>query len=568
MNIDSESPSVRRPRAGFAPLVLVTGLFVLMTLWAGPTFSAEPELDLGGIVEKQVMVPMRDGVHLSTWLYTPQGEGPWPVIYEQRYADIRSDRTRLESAAFASHGYVVAVQNFRGTHDSEGVYMAYRALGLGEQKDGYDTVEWLAAQPWCTGKIGSYGASQGGYAQNFLAASQPPHLVAQHMVDFGASLFHHGYRPGGAARPQRFEQMISFARYEEEGRAHLRGQFEHPTYDEYWQLVDTMRHFDRMDRPSFLVGSWFDPVVKGVVATFEGRREQHPGRQQMILGPWVHGRYNKDTNTVGELTFPDNARFDVIGHMARWFGHYLKDQPTGVENDPAVRYYTMGACGEDDAPGNEWHATDQWPPQSSPSPQYLVADGALGADKARLAVGSKTTWTSDPNNPAAIVGRQWVGGQDMRPYESHADVRTFTGPELAAPVEWTGPVKAKLFVTSTAKDTDFIVRVCDVYPDGRSVLLMDNVLRARFRKGFDREVFLTPGSVETLEFDVGWTSYVFNRGHRVRVTVASTGAPYYEINPQTGKPLTIEPPAEVFVAENAVLHDPGYASCIIAPVAP
>jgi putative CocE/NonD family hydrolase len=153
------------------------------------------------------MIPMRDGTKLSTYLYLPTGKGPWPVLYEQRYADLRGGETRKGYARLAAAGYVVAAQNFRGAQLSEGTWVGYRALGWGEKKDGFDTVEWLAKQPWSTGKIGTLGSSQGGFAQNFLAVAQPPHLVCQYMIDTGLSLFHEGYRIGGTTRPERFKQM-------------------------------------------------------------------------------------------------------------------------------------------------------------------------------------------------------------------------------------------------------------------------------------------------------------------------------------------------------------------------
>ena len=145
-------------------------------------------------------------------------------------------------------------------------------------------------------------------------------------------------------------------------------------------------------------------------------------------------------------------------------------------------------------------------------------------------------------------------------------MRTFTTEVLTEPVEWTGDVHTELFVSSDAPDTDFIVRISDVYPDGRSILIMDTVRRARYREGYDREVMLKPGEIVPLEFDIGWLSQIFNRGHSIRVTIASTGAPFYEPNPNTGEPLTIEWPQNSVVAKNAVHHDRGYASQVIAPV--
>lgn len=527
--------------------------------------AADSKLDLGGVSEKHVMVPMRDGTRLSTWLYTPRGRGPWPVIYEQRYAPIRADRTRIESAEFASKGYVVATQSFRGAQDSEGEFLAYRALGLGEQKDGADTIAWFLEQPWCNGKIGSYGASQGGYAQNFLAASQPEALHAQYLVDFGASLFHHGYRIGGAARPQRFLGMCATAGAAEDGKKMLAEQLRHQAYDSWWDVENTMLHFDKMSAPSFLVGSWFDRVNLGVVDTWIGRHKAHPGKQQLILGPWSHGRYNKDTLEIGELIFPEQSKFSIVEHQMRWFDHYLKGEKNGIGDDPAVRYYVMGACGEPGAPGHEWREAANWPVPSKETPYYLLDDGRLTSDAAAKARRRATEWMSDPNSPPVLGGAQPRSGSDQRPFEQHAGVKTFTTQPLSEPVEWTGLVKAKLYVSSTAKDTDVLVRLTDVYPDGRSILISDMVRRMRFRNGYEKEELLETGQVYPVEIDITWLSHVFNAGHRIRVTVCSAGAPYWELNPQTGKAITAETPARMEPARNAVWHAGEHRSALIAP---
>ncbi len=239
-------------------------LLWLICLAISPLGAADPPLDLGGVTEQHAMVPMRDGVRLSTYLYFPKGEGPWPVIYEQRYADIRSVGSRKAFARLADKGYVIAAQNFRGTHLSEGTWVGYRGLGWAEkQRDGYDTVEWLATQKWSTGKIGTMGGSQAGYAQNFLAVTQPPHLVAQYMTDTGLSLYQEGYRIGGTTRPERFKLMDAVCREPMDNRRLMEEWFAHPTYDEYWQQEDCSLHFDKMNVPCFTLGSWFDFMCQG-----------------------------------------------------------------------------------------------------------------------------------------------------------------------------------------------------------------------------------------------------------------------------------------------------------------
>jgi predicted acyl esterase len=535
-------------------------------LFAAVLLCAQPKLDLGDVRETHAMVPMRDGAKLSVYLYTPPGAGPWPVLFEQRYADVQGASSRQRYARLAARGYVVAVENFRGTHLSEGVYVGYRALGWGEQRDGYDTVEWLARQPWSTGKIGTFGGSQAGYAQNFLAVTQPPHLVAQYITDGGVSLFHLGYRIGGTTRGRRFEAgMLLDCRDPAEGRRYLEEQFRHPVYDDYWRQEDCAPHFGKMNVPTFTLGSWFDFMSVGSIDTYIGRRHQGGPKaramQQLLLGPWLHGG-NKMITKVGEMEYPASGGFDVDEHMIRWFDFHLKGKPTGVDRDPAVRYYVMGAVGEAGAPGNVWKTAPDWPVPARDTSYYLQEGGGLALKQGA----GKTEFLSDPAHPAPIPGRSFRGARDARDYERHPDVRTFTTEALERPVEWTGKVRAELYISSSAPDTDFIVRVTDVYPDGRSILIIDSIRRARFRDGFEREVFMKPGEVYKVAFDIGWLSQIFNRGHRIRISVGGTGADFYEPNPNTGEPFTLAPPAKLAVARNTLYHGAGRASRILAPV--
>ncbi|WP_040888067.1 CocE/NonD family hydrolase [Zavarzinella formosa] len=527
-----------------------------------------PPVDLGKVTEKHVMIPMRDGKKLSAYLYFPEGKGPWPVIYEQRYADLRGAETRKSFAKLAVPGYVVCVENFRGAYQSEGTWVGYRALGWGELKDGYDTVEWLAKQEWSTGKVGTLGSSQAGFAQNFLAITQPPHLVCQYMIDTGLSLYHEGYRIGGATRPIRFKGMGAVCRDPLDNQKLMQEWFAHPTYDDYWAAEDCSNHFDKMNVPCFTVGSWFDFMCVGSVDSYIGRQHKggpkSQGTQQLLIGPWLHGRF-KDTNKSNEMIFPENAKFPLDEHAIRWFDHYLKGIDNGVEREPTVRYYAMGAIGEKETPGNEWRTARDWPIAAKKTSYYLHPEGKLNTT-APTEESASTTFFADPVNPAKIPGPPFPGAKDARDFEKQAEVKTFTTDVLTAPVEWTGKIQTELWVSSTAKDTDFIVRVCDVYPDGRSMLLADYIRRARYRDGYEKEVMMEEGKIYKVAFDVGWISQVFNKGHRIRITVASTGAQFYETNPNTGEPLTIEPPAKTVVAKNTVYFDKKNASRVIAPV--
>ncbi len=521
------------------------------------------------IIVEPLMIPMRDGIRLSAHAVRPAGDGQWPVLLEQRYANSMSSGVAASYAKIARHGYVVVLANFRGSQQSEGVWRGYRALGWGELKDGYDLVEWLAVQPWSTGKVGSFGGSQAGFAQNFLAVTQPPHLVAQYMRDTGLSLFHEGYRIGGAAKPERFKALSKIARVPEHNDELLQEWMLHPTYDAYWADEDCSLHFDKMNLPCFTLGSWYDFMCVGCVDSFVGRQHHggpnSRGQQQLLIGPWLHG--GAKGNKIAELTFPEQAAFDVDSHMVRWFDHYLKGIDNGVERDPTVRYYVMGAAGEDGAPGNVWKTASDWPIPSTTTPYYLHSDNTLTTGLPASA-DAALQYQADPLHPATIPAGAFSGAKDARDFEQQQNVLTFTTEELREPVEWTGKVVAEMFLSSDAPDTDLIVRVSDVYPDGRSMLVIDYVRRLRYREGYEKEVFLKPGEVVPVTFDVGWLSLVFNRGHRIRVTVASTGAGFYEPNPNTGLPITVEPPDKTQVATNHLQVNTEFASRILAPVIP
>ncbi len=276
----------------FMRFLLLVGSF--LTVHACLLAADLPKLDFGTVREEHLMIPMRDGKRLSAYVFFPAGNQKWPAIFEQRYADISSAGSRKAAAKFAEGGFVIALVNYRGTHLSEGVYRGYRGLQWGELRDGYDVCEWLAAQPWCTGKIGTYGGSQAGYAQNYLAVTQPPHLVAQYMTDTGLSLYHEGYRIGGATKPQRFIKGGAVARDIKDNEAMLREWDKHPDYDDFWKDEDASLHFDKMNYPCFTIGSWFDFMCQGSVASFIGRDEKggsnSRGQQQLIIGPSSSGR--------------------------------------------------------------------------------------------------------------------------------------------------------------------------------------------------------------------------------------------------------------------------------------
>jgi hypothetical protein len=265
--------------------------------------------------------------------------------------------------------------------------------------------------------------------------------------------------------------------------------------------------------------------------------------------------------------FPENAMFDVYPHMTKWFNHYLKGVDNGVEKDTPVKYYVMGATGEAGAPGNVWREAEDFPPASTAADWFLQPDGKLAPSKPKVPNAS-TSYASDPARPMILNAVGFPGAKDARTFEEQAEVRIWSSEVLTKPLEVTGRIKAEVFVSSTAKDTDFVLRVTDVYPDGRSILLVDYPLRARYHEGFDHQKLLVPGQVTKLAWDIGWVSIIFNQGHRVRITIASTGAPYFEPNTQTGSPITHFVTESGVAAINTIWHDTSHASRVILPTKP
>jgi putative CocE/NonD family hydrolase len=250
-----------------------------------------------------------------------------------------------------------------------------------------------------------------------------------------------------------------------------------------------------------------------------------------------------------------------------WYDHILLGKENAVAKEKAVHYYVMGDPTDKEAPGNVWRHVDDWPPPSKATPFYFHADGTLVADKPPAGDESKT-YEYDPKNPVPNVGGQELGvplgPMDQRKVENRPDVLLFTTDELQEPIEVTGRLTAKLFISSDCPDTDFTVKLCDVYPDGRSMLVTDGILRARYHKSFEQESFLRPGEVYELNVDLWSTSLVFNKGHRIRVAVSSSNSPRFEANPNTGKPFRAD--KETRIAKNTVHLSAKRASHIILPV--
>ena len=509
------------------------------------------------------MVPMRDGVRLATDIHLPKGNGPWPVVLMR--TPYGKGPRGAELAGVVRQGVAVVIQDLRGRFDSEGEASVFLTDGWGTLQDGYDTVEWVAAQPWCNGKVGMVGASAMGITQYLAAGAAPPHLVCCDVAVATSSLYHYAAYPGGAFGQALVGDWLRQNGFPDSVLQLVRA---HPSYDAVWQAANLAEVAPQVTVPMCHLGGWYDVFQQGTIDAFT--LLQHEGgegarsNQRLVIGPWGH-----DGKPAGELRLPPNAsEHPRDPARVEWFAYWLLGRPSDVmERTPAVQYYIMGACGEEGAPGNEWRSADDWPVPAEPTPYYCHPGGSLSTALPR-ADGPPFRYAYDPRKPVPTRGGCNLtiasGSMDQRELEDRHDVLVFTTEPLTVPLEVTGRLTARLWVSSSAPDTDFAAKLTDVYPDGRSMLVCDGLRRARYRDSYSEPRLMEPGEVYEVAVDLWSTSIVFNAGHRIRLAISSSNAPRFEPNPNTaGGPTSDQTPQ---VAENTLYVDAEHPSHVVLPM--
>lgn len=483
------------------------------------------------------LVAMRDGVKLATDAYIPDGDGPWPVIF------LRFPYNKALGVGVApeanKRGYVFVAQDTRGRFASEGENLPFDADGHADGKwDGYDSAQWIARQPWCNGRIGTWGGSAGAITQYFLAGTGQTNIVSQHLTVGTASLFLDGIYRGGIFRKAMIEDWLKGTKFADNALDLWTTNYPH---GKYWKDREITADFAKVNAAGVHIGGWYDIFAQATLDSFLGYQNHGgpgaKGKQKLIMGPWTHGVL---IEKAGDLTFPGAKTTPADVHDPwKWFAATLQDEANGITAAPAVTYYVMGAAGEAGAPGNEWRTADQWPPVQTQNRTLHLRTDRAAAFEAAGSSGS-LAFTNDPANPVPAVGGYELtipaGPKDQRSIESRADVLVFTTEPLTAPLEVTGNVIAHLRLRSDAPDTDVIVRLCDVYPDGRSFNICEGALRLSLREGLDRRVWLKAGESVSVEVPLWPTSMIFNRGHRLRVHIAASSSPALEPNLQNGQP--------------------------------
>ncbi|MCX7958060.1 MAG: CocE/NonD family hydrolase [Deltaproteobacteria bacterium] len=487
------------------------------------------------------MVEMRDGVKLATDVFLPsEFSGKLPAILVRTPYN-KTDMKDLGNYISQTYTIAVVIQGMRGRYSSEGKFCFFRCDGAGELQDGVDTLSWIRNQNWSDGKVATYGGSALGITQ-YMLASTGIDLSAMVVEVASPDLYSDIVFQGGCFRKSDVEGWLNGIKeiwVLDEVKSHI-------LFDAYWDVVDVKDMFYKFNVPAIHRGGWYDIFLQGTIDAYTGIQKfggpNARGKQKLIIGPWVHSGVPLENTKIGDLVFPSNAK-DIpqewISLALIWLNHYLGTQPDPdyINSLPNVIYYTMGDVKDKTAPGNIWRTADDWPIKSAAIRYYPDSNGIL-SENCPLSEDSFSDYTYNPANPVPTVGGNNLniaaGPKEQGSIESRADVLVFTTDVLQKPMEITGRVKAHLFVSIDRKDTDIMVRLSDVYPDGKSYLIMDGAQRIAARNSREELNFVNPGEIVEVVVDLWSTSIILNKGHKLRMTVSSSNYPRFEKNYNDG----------------------------------
>jgi len=517
-------------------------------------------------------IPMRDGITLAADLTYP-GELPAPAVVIRTPYGKAGELPAKRAAMFAKAGYVAVLVDVRGRGDSDGTFEPYRNDG----PDGYDVIEWAAAQDWCTGAVGTHGASYGGRIQWITALEKPPSLKAmvcavapsdpfvEDPSGMPGPMHLNWFRLVDARMPQFRDDLDWMAVYRHRPLATMdeaagfisdnwREQLRHPTLDEWWEPVRYQHRIAEIDVPVLHISGWYDDEEIGTPLNFSRLTAAGRTNQRLLMGPWGHAI--NTTRTLGEVDFGPEAIIDLDAYVITFFDEHLKGKaPTSPQ--PPVRMFVMGA--------NEWRDEQQWPPATAPSYVWHLSSGGRANSRygdGRLVNGPAATdeqpdeWTHDPDRPVPFItdasSAQIGGPDDYAGVESRGDVLVYTSEPLTEPLELIGPVRLHAFVETDAHDTDVMAKLIDVHPNGFAQRLCDGMTRLRYRDGFDEMKLPTPGEVYEVEVVMWDTSVRIPTGHCIRLEVASSAFPKYDVNLGTGGDQATETTG--VIAHNRLWH--------------
>jgi len=533
-------------------------LFVLLLLLLPATLFAG---------KTTVMIPMRDGALLATDIYAPDDTLQHPTILYRTPYNKEHDKFDKNLLNFwVGKGYVFVDQDCRGRFASQGVDSTFLTDGWGALQDGYDTIDWIVKQSWSDGKVGMLGASAMGITTYRAVASLHPALKCAIAIVAPSDFYNEVVFPGGEFRKSLVENWLHA-----QGSDYMIDLFgSHRYYDSLWDGMNLHTRSQLITTPIIHIGGWYDCFSEGTVAEFNDLRKQpQAGPQYLIMGPWIH-QTTATADSVGDLIYPD-AAYSNMFFLFNWLDYWLQGRQNGVLSTPKVQYYLMGDPERPDEPGCEWVYRNEWPDSERVKYHYYLKKNGQFSRSVDFPMDS-LSYDFDPRNPVPTVGGNNLtipaGPRDQRSVTNRTDVLLFETEELTQPLWLEGYVKAKLYIASNRKDTDFTLKLIDVYPDGRQMLVTDAIARTRFRHG-DRKAdmsFLVPGQIDSVEIKLPPTAIVFNSGHRMMVAVSSSNYPRFDVNTNSGGPLWNDP--DTLIAHNTLFMGRGTPSCVVFPIVP
>jgi putative CocE/NonD family hydrolase len=552
-------------------------------------------------------VKMPDGVLLSAAVWRPDVEGErFPVIMLSTPYNKIGERSVEQGEYFAHRGYAYVAYDKRGRYDSEGLANRY---GPDDGADLSAMQTWAGTQPWSTGKVATLGGSASGMVQWLAALHRNPHLAAI-MPEVAPDDHHYNSFPGGAYQLSTniaalvgssgmrtntppgsidFEKWYRYLPLKDSPdfvgikNDHIwRWEVANPYLNDKWPQIGQQLgpgragpgKYEHIKVPSFNLTGWYDQTSLAVISSFVSMVKFGPPdlrkTHKLFVGPWTHSALFSVRQ--GQLTLPNQAAPNGLEWRLRWFDQWLKGIDTGLNDEPPIYLYVMGA--------DVWRNECEWPLQRTQYVDYYL-HSTRGANT-RLGDGILTTtppknedpdrFVYDPSDPVPTLGGNVsmrppaVGPYDQRAIQLRNDVLVYTTPPLEEDIEVTGPVVLKLFASTDGRDTDFTGKLIDVHPDGYAQILLEGVIRGRYWKGFTEENLLTPNQSYEFYIDLWSTSNTFRKGHRIQVEVSSSNFPKYDRNPNTGHKFGED--AQLRVAQQTVYHDETRPSRLILPVIP
>ncbi len=580
--------------------------FFLVAFLLPVASAGEPQAhDQTFFIEKDIAVEMRDGVVLRADVWRPGATGRFPVlVYRTPYDKRKAPQSYSTFRRAVERGYAVVIQDVRGRYASEGEFIPYEQEG----RDGYDTIEWAARQPWSNGSVGTFGLSYPGAVQWLAAVERPPHLKAM-VPAMTFSTPRNFFYSGGVfdlswvgwiwnniAPDVRNRKHLPGPMTYDEARAEWQGKRErlvgrlplgdldelekiapfyyrwlrHEPGDPWWRWAELRDKYGRVDAAVLNLSGWYDEAYgpEGATTNFAGligaRKDERDPHTKLLIGPWVHGVDATAEIKAGEREFGPTAGIDYDEVVLRWMDRYVGGIENGVEKEKPVRIFVMGA--------NEWRDIDTWPPKDARlTPLYLAAGqpGQRGGHLAWTAPGEKerfTSFVSDPANPVTDPHALHAGAHDYRDLEKRSDVLIFDTVPLERDLEVAGRITAEIFLSCDAPDTDLWVRLLDVAPDGTALNLMSpglEVIRASYRNPGWRRELLAPGKIYKLRLQNLITANVFKKGHRIRVQISTAFFPHFSRNLHTGKLETVS--SRMRKATIRIYHNQIHPSRLILP---